>query len=73
MPRTKDTPRTNLILSVSFLILCSGLVVLALIFFPIAQQELRYYAQHTRTTNSATQEIAPVDEEFGIVVPKNCC
>ncbi len=70
MPRTKDIKRINLILYGSALALIFGVILLSLIFYPVAQEEIRYYAKQLQNVPVKEQAIEPIDKEFGIVVPK---
>ncbi|MEF3692318.1 MAG: sortase [Candidatus Moraniibacteriota bacterium] len=75
----------NLILALGILFISVGLFILGKIFFPVIKEELRYYfssesedrsvisqKELTEKNNqkSADEIIVPVDEEFGIVIPK---
>ncbi len=58
----------QILIIVGILTLISGLTLLTLTFLPVARQEAMYRLDSQ--TASTQKEIAPLDKNFGIVIPK---
>lgn len=76
----KNNPRLILIFAGAALVAAS-LVILALIYFPLAKSQLNYYfspkgegvsveSKKNKLADKSKKVINPVDENFGLVIPK---
>lgn len=54
----------NILLGFAAVAIAAGLTILALTFFPLGREELKY------ATRKSNAPITPIDRDFGIVIPK---
>lgn len=47
-----------------------GIGILTLTFFPVIKEEVKYNLQRPNLLSSSYQELAPIDADFGLVIPK---
>lgn len=65
---------SKLLIQIGYLLIASSLVFFILIFYPVITLELKYFFQRPNpgieVSLTAKNAVVPVDEEFGIIIPK---
>jgi len=71
LPKQKKSHVSTRILQIGLSFIGIGLLLLFAIFLPVLTHEMTYrFGSLLQPTTNTSQEIPPIDEEFGIVIPK---
>ncbi|MCX7881529.1 MAG: sortase [Patescibacteria group bacterium] len=68
--KTQKSIFKKLFIITGFIFLLTGFLIFFLTFYPVIKQEVKYQITIKKLSKDRIKEIKPVDQEFGIVIPK---